>query len=118
MGFDIYGVAAKSERGEYFRNNIWWWRPMQLLISLSSREILTEEEVVELGINDGHVFSEEQALVIAENLSSLAENDEVFAQVQELITGALGKPYDKCFSKENVLEFIGFLKESGGFKVC
>jgi hypothetical protein len=28
MGMDVYGKAPKSERGEYFRNNIWWWRPL------------------------------------------------------------------------------------------
>lgn len=25
---DVYGKAPKSERGEYFRNNVWWWRPL------------------------------------------------------------------------------------------
>jgi hypothetical protein len=28
MGMDVYGNAPKSEKGEYFRNNIWWWRPL------------------------------------------------------------------------------------------
>jgi hypothetical protein len=28
MGMDVYGKAPKSERGEYFRNNVWWWRPL------------------------------------------------------------------------------------------
>lgn len=25
---DVYGKAPKSEKGEYFRNNVWWWRPL------------------------------------------------------------------------------------------
>ena len=28
MGMDVYGRRPKSERGEYFRNNIWWWHPL------------------------------------------------------------------------------------------
>jgi hypothetical protein len=28
MGMDVYGVSATTERGEYFRNNVWSWRPL------------------------------------------------------------------------------------------
>jgi len=28
MGFDIYGSSPKSEKGKYFRNSVWWWRPL------------------------------------------------------------------------------------------
>jgi hypothetical protein len=28
MGMDVYGKNATTERGEYFRNNVWWWRPL------------------------------------------------------------------------------------------
>jgi hypothetical protein len=28
MGMDVYGVNATTERGEYFRNNVWSWRPL------------------------------------------------------------------------------------------
>lgn len=28
MGMDVTGKAATSEVGEYFRNNVWWWRPL------------------------------------------------------------------------------------------
>ena len=27
MGFDLYG-NSKNKKGEYFRNNVWWWRPL------------------------------------------------------------------------------------------
>jgi hypothetical protein len=25
---DVIGLAPKSKTGEYFRNNVWWWRPL------------------------------------------------------------------------------------------
>lgn len=28
MGMDVYGKTPVSERGSYFRNNVWWWRPL------------------------------------------------------------------------------------------
>jgi hypothetical protein len=28
MGMDVYGLNPKNQEGEYFRNNVWWWRPL------------------------------------------------------------------------------------------
>ena len=28
MGMDVFGKAPSAEEGEYFRANIWWWRPL------------------------------------------------------------------------------------------
>lgn len=28
MGMDVYGIAPENEIGEYFRNNVWYWRPL------------------------------------------------------------------------------------------
>ncbi len=28
MGMDVYGKAPINEAGAYFRNNVWWWRPL------------------------------------------------------------------------------------------
>jgi hypothetical protein len=28
MGMDVYGINPKNKEGEYFRNNVWWWRPL------------------------------------------------------------------------------------------
>lgn len=28
MGMDVYGRSPVSERGRYFRNNVWWWHPL------------------------------------------------------------------------------------------
>jgi hypothetical protein len=28
MGMDIHGRNPTGECGEYFRNNVWWWRPL------------------------------------------------------------------------------------------
>lgn len=28
MGMDVYGKKPTAPSGEYFRNNVWWWRPL------------------------------------------------------------------------------------------
>jgi hypothetical protein len=28
MGMDVYGREPEKEIGEYFRSNVWWWRPL------------------------------------------------------------------------------------------
>ena len=28
MGMDVVGVNPINETGKYFRNNVWWWRPL------------------------------------------------------------------------------------------
>ena len=28
MGMDVFGKSPTSKKGEYFRNNVWWWHPL------------------------------------------------------------------------------------------
>jgi hypothetical protein len=28
MGMDVVGIAPRNKTGEYFRNNVWYWRPL------------------------------------------------------------------------------------------
>ena len=28
MGMDVYGIKPKTQKGEYFRNNVWYWHPL------------------------------------------------------------------------------------------
>lgn len=28
MGMDVYGNNPTNDTGTYFRNNVWWWRPL------------------------------------------------------------------------------------------
>jgi hypothetical protein len=51
MGMDVYGKNPKSEVGNYFRRNVWGWRPLWDYVSNQHPEIA---ELVEYGYsNDG-----------------------------------------------------------------
>lgn len=37
MGMDVYGKKPTDPKGEYFRNNVWWWHPLADYISENHR---------------------------------------------------------------------------------
>ena len=47
MGMDVYGKNPKNETGEYFRNNVWWWRPLW-------EYCLTTHPKITSKVKDGH----------------------------------------------------------------
>ena len=72
MGFDLYGVKAKSEKGEYFRNNVWWWRPLAKYVL---RHVEVPEEVAKhWEYNDGIEVKEKLAITIADTLDKLIKD--------------------------------------------
>ena len=104
MGFDIHGIKPKhkgkrpeinwkhatdEERdayframdkfeeenpGVYFRNNVWWWRPLAELIHDKCGDLLSEQQRKSLQYNDGTAYTKEQAIKIANRLSDLIKN--------------------------------------------
>jgi hypothetical protein len=38
MGMDVYGRKPKDEEGNYFRANVWSWRPIQTLMQIANTE--------------------------------------------------------------------------------
>ena len=51
MGMDVMGKNPKNAKGEYFRNNVWWWRPLWEFCEFVAPELT---DMVEYGYsNDG-----------------------------------------------------------------
>jgi|TARA_R100001015_G_C4595006_1_gene150252 protoheme ferro-lyase len=68
--------------GYYFRNNVWWWRPLaNYVLKLMGNEF-TEEEQKSWHHNDGFEVSEEKATKIAERLEQELNTSRV-KQVEE-----------------------------------
>tara|TARA_A100001391_G_scaffold185324_1_gene153860 strand:+ start:1685 stop:2119 length:435 start_codon:yes stop_codon:yes gene_type:complete len=144
MGFDIYGLSPKykdkptidwttatdkdkdayfkamnkfeeENPGYYFRNNVWWWRPLGELIHDKCGDLLTEQQRISLQYNDGTTYTKKQAIRIAERLSECVKNGYV-AELEKSIKSIKDNSYPFC--KKNVEEFIEFAKHSGGFQIC
>ena len=121
MGFDVIGRKAKSEKGEYFRNNVWFWRPLWQYICLECEDILTIKEAEGGCFNDGVKITKSKALKIAKRLreklndGSVDLHKAVYDGTVEQVGDKWAKSYP--FETDNVLKFTEFCEESGGFEI-
>ena len=115
MGFDIYGLDPQTEKGHYFRNNVWYWRPLWSLICHHCEDILTEEEMEYGNWNDGRAIQAKTAIKIYKRLINKIDiiKDEINEYEKERKKDNGSHPA----SLDNVLEFIDFCKNSGGFTI-
>ena len=95
MGFDVYGLNPQGEpkpevidwddkemtkayfawqentEGAYFRNNVWYWRPLWNFICSVCDDILTDKDI-DLGMeNSGHIISKTKSKRIAARLRKI-----------------------------------------------
>lgn len=66
MGMDVIGVNPKSETGSYFRNNVWWWRPLADYCLTNHPHIAEACEYWHS--NDGDGLDEEGSIALANAL--------------------------------------------------
>ena len=94
MGMDVYGIEPYTEAGQYFRANVWMWRPLwDYVCDVCS----IDNETRERGhYNDGHVIDEDAATSIGMMLRSLLESGVVqkYADHREKSLAAL--PDEQC----------------------
>ena len=109
--------------GTYFRNNVWFWRPLWNFVCRSCDHILTDKDIERGNYNDGHKISKTKANRIAKKLFKLIETDQVKAyesmykkEQSKLSEDDWNKSYP--FSEENVRQFANFCLNSGGFRIC
>ena len=84
MGFDISGLNPKNKKGEYFRNNVWYWRPLAQYV-LEETKVIDKKDQDSWHYNDCHEVSKEQAEQIAKQLDHLVKSGHCkkFAQAWE-----------------------------------
>ena len=83
MGMDVYGVSATTKRGEYFRNNIWAWRPLWSYCIQLAPELCGE---VNGDANDG------------DGLDAEGADDLAVVLFNELVSGRT-EQYEKDYNK-------------------
>ena len=94
MGMDVYGIEPYTEAGQYFRANVWSWRPLWTYVC----DVCSiDDETRERGhYNDGHVIDEDAAISIGMVLRSLLKSGVVhtYAERREKRLAAL--PDEQC----------------------
>ena len=66
MGMDVYGKNPKNQSGEYFRNNVWWWRPLAVYVCDIAPNITKHCENWQT--NDGDGLNETRSVKLAEKI--------------------------------------------------
>ena len=69
---DYFDGQAKS--GQYFRNNVWWWRPLWDYVCNLCPEVLSEEDCDAGHSNSGHEIDAETCKYIANALKIELDN--------------------------------------------
>jgi len=69
-----YEKWQEENCGVYFRNNVWWWRPLWSFVTGVCDDILTEKDMEQGSYNDGHKISKTKADRIAKRLYGLLDN--------------------------------------------
>jgi hypothetical protein len=67
MGMDVYGKDAKNEKGEYFRRNVWGWRPLWNYCVDNYEDLVGE---VSGHYNDGDGLDEAGSLELAKRIKN------------------------------------------------
>ena len=125
--------------GVYFRNNVWWWRPLWVYVCGECEDILDPEDYEGGSSNDGHEISADKAVLIAKRLYELIDSgdakgfedyhkkkmkeaEENNARAEKEDGKKYGDNWDWSdsypFAVDNVRAFADFCAESGGFEIC
>lgn len=94
MGMDIYGEAATSEAGEYFRNNVWWWRPLADYILRMHPELASS--CAEWHSNSGDGLNAEESIALADALDADLASGAVDKYSKEYAADVAALPREAC----------------------
>lgn len=122
MGMDVFGKNKDSEVGRYFRNNVWWWRPLADYCKQVAPEICSNCQFWHS--NDGDGLNAEQSRVLALALQTDLDSGkcEIYAEVYEKARAEMPKETcELCKGSGARTDAIGVqygLNKPGGCNGC
>lgn len=138
MGMDVFGISPVEDSGRYFRATVWEWRPLWERMKELCGDFLSEELMFAMACNDGAGPQDQSTCdMIADRLEQwlLTYSDKEYSLESDasklcvLPDGHLvlrdqlavdcevaRSPYR--IRREEITEFIVFLRNCGGFGVC
>ena len=69
----------EANPGVYFRNNVWWWRPLWQFVCEQFPDIITDDDAERGCYNDGHEITEDKAMKIGVELTAMLDCGDVQA---------------------------------------
>lgn len=97
MGMDVIGRSPISETGRYFRNNVWWWRPLWQYCELVAPDVIPKGNLGHS--NDGWGLGHRASVALAARLDSAIREGHTAAYEQarqEYLASLPLTPCDIC----------------------
>lgn len=94
MGMDVYGTNPSDQKGEYFRANVWFWRPLWGLVEDLYSEYA--EKVPNAHYNDGDGLNSEDSYALALLFKRDIENGTLESYVDEYEKARSSIPKEPC----------------------
>ena len=134
MGFDLGGIYPINNKGKYFHNSVWLWRPLWSFSCYVCKGIVTPHDFEAGTYNDGHQIDNDKANEMAKKLKYAINHKKEYSRlVKELKARYDNTPKNDAekvvkkltnetsfqypFSWGNVREFAEFVENSGGFYI-
>ena len=119
--FDALDKYESEVVGHYFRNNVWFWRPLWMFVCKNCSDILSEKNMEMGTYNDGHKISKTKATRIGKRLKKLLR-DGTAKDFEKLNNSEFDNDGNKIevsypFYTDNVEVFAEFCMNSGGFLI-
>lgn len=116
MGFDVFGKATE-DNGErmYFRNNVWYWRPLWAYCHIVAPDIVDEDTLKRGMYNDGHGLDGPRAKELAQRLRTSLKDGTFTKQWTEHMNSPESQDYPLV--EENVMGFANFCDRCEGFEI-
>ena len=125
--WEEYESYQDANPGIYFRNNVWWWRPLWDYVC-DHCDCLEEKDYSKGWYNDGSFINKAKSKQIASTLRRLIKENHTsdYELAYEEFRKNKAESDDKedsfksnyPFCVENVRRFAKFCEESGGFYIC
>ena len=87
--------------GVYFRNNVWWWRPLWQFVCERFDDVLTEQDMERGCYNDGHEITVDKAMQIGIDLTCMLEDGRIQAYNDQYEAEMKALPQVDCFVCDN-----------------
>ena len=94
--FEAHEKWSEENPGDYFRANVWWWRPLWDYVCHVCDDIRNEEDMEKGTYNDGHEIDNEKAMEIADRLKTLHKNGDILKHQIEREAYLEGLDKEKC----------------------
>ena len=107
-----------TNKGVYFRNNCWWWRPLWDFCYSEYPSLITQETYFSGHHNDGAGLNDEDAKLLGAFLLKAIEDGNADDYKDRHESQQKDEDYKYPFDVENVEAFAHFCIESGGFEIC